>query len=755
MDNNVGFIKTIKKVADFEELVRRFAQKIYSADAFLIGGPYDGGRDLVYSVRNREIKQAIQISIQEKQIETKIEEDLEKTLLLISDHSYPPNLIFFWSQPISASKEEELKTNARKNYGITLEFFDANKIAQKITNEYPDVLAYLLEDIHKYKPSSNLEIDIRQRAFYDYLVLSKETASLKHVIIDSHIVSMLYTNKLSQDDVIAQLEILEVPLQAIKSRIGCLKKEDRVVSDEGLLRLTDFELTRINNLALKDQIGRDQVLVAINGITQEYTKIPMAEEILELIKEAYGASVDIQVSEENFEPPKLYIIKKAVEDIIALLVRSAGLSMADAKNASHELVETAAENEYLSSYCSTRLCIGLLNQSKLEKYIDKKTFFLYIDAPVFIHYLAAMRFPDVCKDGAFSSVKHLKESIKSLKTKEARVTLEHFEETVRHLENAEKISRFANDELIASLGDSKNVFFNLYTRVKAVSKEGYNFNNFLEDFIGFESSGRYSQTDFQSLVRCTRTYIEMGGIRVVTAEQELEDFFYRDLFRKFSQIFRGKRKWQTFKNDVLACQILGDESKHLDREKQLQTPMLITWDSTQHALRKVYREKRPHDEWVVYTPQRAIERLSMIDLRINSSDLKDGVLSIIDEDFFKDSRGGSLLDTLAIFLGDNHTEGAAVVSLLTKLTRRVNEEHEDHSYSELEGYNTLNEVLIFTQKEFGSDFSKVKKVFSEEKFSAELLKLLESVIKKDFGDEQKENYKMNIEKMVADNENIP
>lgn len=66
MNNNVDFISSIKTISDFEELVRRFVQKTYSADAYLVGGPYDGGRDLVYAIRGKQVREAIQISTQEK-----------------------------------------------------------------------------------------------------------------------------------------------------------------------------------------------------------------------------------------------------------------------------------------------------------------------------------------------------------------------------------------------------------------------------------------------------------------------------------------------------------------------------------------------------------------------------------------------------------------------------------------------------------------------------------------------------------------
>ncbi|MEB5439148.1 hypothetical protein RXS04_01995 [Pseudomonas aeruginosa] len=653
------------------------------------------------------------------------------------------------SHQISASKEDELKTNARRDYGVTLEFYDANKVGQKITNEYPDILRFLLEDVHKYRPASNADVNIKQRAFYDYLVLSKDTTSLKHVIVDSHIVSVLSGGCLTEAVLVEVLGELGISLPVFKSRVSLLKKEGRVVVGEGGYSLAENELDRVKALAMKDQAGRAEVLAAIDEISKEYTSAPVAEQILELIQEAYGASVDIQISEESFEPPKLAIVKGAVENIASLLRRVSDISDNDAKHASQKLVEISAKNEYLSNYCSTRLCIGLLNQSKLERYVEDKKFFLYLDAPVFIYYLAVMRYREDVDDNAYRTVGHLRDNIKRLRNKEVRVTLEHFEETVRHLENAEKISRFASDELIASLGDSKNVFFNLYLRLKEKKGRRYEFSSFLEDFIGFENI-RGGFPRFESLLLCARQYAELGGgVRVLGVEQEQSEGFYRDLHSRFMRLIRVPRKWQTFKNDVLACQVLGDVSKHLDANGVFQTPLLITWDSTQHALRRIYREKFPHDEWVVYPPHRASERLSMIDLKINSEDLKDGVLAIIDEDFFKDARSGSLLDTLAIFLGDDQAESGAVVSLLTKLSRRITEEPDDVRHTDFDAQNTLNEVLIFTQREFRREFSTVRKLFAEERFVGDIYTLLSNTVKSEFGMRQKEEYAESLRTLIA------
>lgn len=131
MDNNLELISSIKVESDFEELVRRFVQELFGTNAFLVGGPWDGGRDLVWLVDGKESREAAQISTQEKNLESKLDEDLTKVVRLVEDHSYPPVLTFFWSHSLSASKQDDLKTNAKRKYRINLEIYDAKKLPKK------------------------------------------------------------------------------------------------------------------------------------------------------------------------------------------------------------------------------------------------------------------------------------------------------------------------------------------------------------------------------------------------------------------------------------------------------------------------------------------------------------------------------------------------------------------------------------------------------------------------------------------------
>ncbi|EEY5762278.1 hypothetical protein ERU22_23955, partial [Escherichia coli] len=447
MDNNILFISSIERFNDFEEVVRRFLQRMFNADAYITNGPYDGGKDVVYSVRGREIREVIQVSIIKKGLEDKLEEDLIKTDDLIKKYNYPPVLNFFWSHKISESKLEVLKSNARKNYGITLEFYDANRISQKITNDYPEILTFLLEEVHNYQSSKKDELDIKEIAFYEYLVLSKDAANLKNVIIDSYIVSLLTGQGKSEHDLINETQILGVHNETLKNRLYLLKRDNRIILDGDLYSLSEVESKRIRNLELKEIAKRNEVLTIIGNATSKYFSENISTEVLDLIKEAYAESVNLQLNELNFESPRNQIVKGIIKQLEKLITEKGKINNSLSSKLANELVELSGRNEYLSDYCSSRLCITLLNQKKLERYIDNKTFFLYLDAPVLIPYLVALRYDKISNsEKSISTVKTLKKIVFNLKNRHIRVTQEHLEETVRHLLNGMKISSFANDE---------------------------------------------------------------------------------------------------------------------------------------------------------------------------------------------------------------------------------------------------------------------------------------------------------------------
>lgn len=732
MANNIDFITSIRHEHDFEEVVRRVAKYIYDAEAYLCGGPYDGGRDLNYKVQGVEVKEAVQISIQRTSIEAKILEDAQKTLKLVEEHGYPKKLTFFWNQTLSASKKLTIKKEIRNSTGVSLELYDASELEQIITNDVPEILTYLLEDIHGHRVTAPATLDAKARTFYDYLALSKDATEFKSHILDAEILSILLGTPMSRDELFLTLEKSQEKKGPITSRLGYLVNNGRVINVEGMLSLSEREQIRINAIVGRDELLRKELLEKLKAYSEESIGYDLSVEALELIKKVYSASVEIQISEIAFDPPKLSIAKNIVRDIEGLIRSKKKLTETNAKEIARNLIGIASENEYLSNYCSSALCVNLLKQRKLEKYIKEKNFFIYLDATVFIRYLTLFRFKSSVSAEIESQVtSSLKSTVAELKNVKTFITREHLEESIRHITQAEKIASFANDDLIQKFGDSKNVYFNLYLKVRADRRKPYDFDRFLEELIGYEKNGQDYHTKFNAYMLCAQRFLTIADIAV--AEYPYSDGLEEDpsakrifkSYESYTSRIRKSRKFRSVKNDLIACYILADTHRHVDSSGAGHTPILITWDSTQHDLRRFYREVHPFSEWIIYSPQRAIERFSMLDFKMDGDILKDNVMAILDEDYIKDS---SIIDTLAVFLGEDKIESDSIISLLSKLSNRTHSESKEQNDLDVESKNSVNEILIFLQNRFRNRFADLRRIFASPSYEVVLVRLLTSFI---------------------------
>ncbi|SMC30012.1 hypothetical protein SAMN02745857_04356 [Andreprevotia lacus DSM 23236] len=735
--NNIEFLTSIKINTDFEEIVRRFVQKIWSVDAYIVNGPYDDGKDLVFSERGRQKREAVQITIQKSNFENKLKEDLVKTQRLVDDHDYPNNLTFFSSQTYSESVINDFVTMARRDYGINLHFYDAKRISQKITEEYPDILKFIIEDIHNYKGAGKSGLDSVNRSLYDFLALSGESATIKKSIVDAQILSLIYQGDTSSAAVIELLKQSGTKESTARHHLSNLIKSGKLIVDnDSMLKMSISELNRVKSVELANEKQCEELsglIVARVGMSD----VGVASRIVELFKDAYRHTVDLHISELNFQDPNEEAIKQTMHLLKAELKSSCGVDGDRAELLARDLIEIASSNEYLSNYCSSQLCINLLNQSKLEAYIKEKHFFVYLDATVFIRHLAAMQFRDIKSDQAFYVTQRLIDAINQVPRKTIRITSDHLEETIRHLDAAYKLSLFANDDLIATLGDSKNVYFNAYLARRSKIK-GYDFSEFISDFIGFDIAANAGYT-FDGMLRCASKILDLHNIQVVSTAS-IEEIDFTRLNSAYLRAGGKLKKTQGFINDVNACIVLSDTRNHLDDTKTGQIPIFVTWDSSIGMLRDAYRNGiDKYAEWIVYSPHKASERLTMAGFKIDKSYVRDSLLCILDDDIFKDTKS-SLLDNLALFVkGDGlEVDNGAVISLVVKLAEEVNNEPIDKKEFESDSYAAINEILLETFFKFKNRLPSVRKVFGAPGFSNrvfDLISLSASNLRADSGDD--------------------
>ncbi|HID9470960.1 TPA: hypothetical protein ACXI1T_003713 [Serratia liquefaciens] len=749
MNSNVKFISSISTEGEFETLVKRYAEELFKGNAYLVGGPYDNGKDLVIKRNEREVRQAAQITIQEKKLEEKLEADLLKVENLVDNHNYPPVLHFFWSHPISEYKLDKLRTGAMTNHLISLEFYDAKRIAQDLTDHYPHLLNYLIKVIHKFDIQNDEPINFQQRAFYEYLLLSKDSTNLKNAILDANILSHLNEGGKTIEELLGLLQGVNLRIGSLKGKLQTLTRAGKIIHQDGVYILSKEEISKLENIKLRDSARKQELIKTISNKLAKHTDKDLASEVVKLIITAYEESISIQITESKFEPPKLKIFQATINKLKVLINEKCDLDKGESEVLASELLALAGENEYLSEHCSAKLCVNLLGDSKLEKYIQDKSFYIYLDAPVLIPYLITIMFKDGSLfDKSLRNINILRENINLIRNKRLRVSNEHFEETARHFSQAEKLSQFVTEELVEQFGESKNVYFNVYMKWKNKRSDKSNFEDFTSAFLGLEKEEINPSNKFTAYASCIFELLTAANFDIIDNKDLVSSEFVERTRRKFIRESTSFRPYRAIDNDIYCAYTLGEEKLHLDSKGYFSTPMLITLDTSQYLLRNIIRRENKYAEWLIYTPQRAIERLSLVGLKISSESLKDGVLATISEEYFFKENSMSLLDTLSVIIDDNNNSEGDIIKFVTSLRRKVNEEALDHSEIDVGHYNNISYVLLFIHREFKDEFRKIIKLFSDASYQDALTKLLMISIKGEFDEKQRDLLRENMQKIL-------
>ncbi|MBD8164206.1 hypothetical protein [Erwinia persicina] len=749
MNSNIKFISSISTEGEFETLVKKYAEELFKGNAYLVGGPYDNGKDLVIKRNEREIRQAAQITIQEKRIEEKLEADLLKAVKLVDEHNYPPILHFFWSHPISEYTLDKLRTASMTKHLISLEFYDAKRIAQDLTDHYPHILNYLIKEIHKIDIQNDEPINFQQRAFYEYLLLSKDSTNLKNAIIDANILSHLNEGGKTIEELLGLLQGVNLRIGSLKGKLQTLTRAGKTINQDGVFTLSREEISKLENIKLRDSTRKQELIKTISVKLAKHTDKDFASEVVKLIITAYEESISIQITESKFEPPKLKIFQATINNLKILINEKCDLDRSESEALASELLELAGENEYLSEHCSAKLCVNFLSDSKLEKYIEDKSFYIYLDAPVLIPYLITIMFKDATLfDKSIRNINLLRENINLIKNKRLRVSTEHFEETARHFSQAEKLSQFVTEELVDQLGESKNVYFNVYMKWKKKRDNKTNFEDFTSALLGLEKEDINPSDKFTAYASCIFELLTAANFDVIDNKDLVPSEFVERTRRKFIRTSTSFRPYRAIDNDIYCAYSLGEERLHLNSKGYFSTPMLITLDTSQYLLRDIIRREKKYAEWLIYTPQRAIERLSLVGLKISSESLKDGVLATISEEYFFKENSISLLDTLSVIIDDNHNSEGDVIKFVTSLRRKVNEEALDYSEIDVGHYNNISYVLLFIHREFKDQFSKIIKLFADANHQDILTKLLMANIKGEFDEKKRDLLREDIQKVL-------
>ena len=469
-DYSIEYANFIEKLSEdsFNRLVVEFEKEYWGTnDVSLTNGPYDGGNDVVVVIDKKQLKNTIQITVQ-KEYNNKLQKDLDKAIVNSSRFGYGTVLDFFISVKISPKKKNELKRNAMRDKGISLNIYDANFFAVEAEN-YPSIRE-TLAFIHKQMfPNIDVAIDNGTKVLYDTLSLSKKVNSLKTNFVQSLILSFLYKNPSStikqMFDSLKSVFYNNLKYDWFGNVVGKLKIQD-LVSDIGNFNpkqyvLTDHYMKEISGIVLKSQIAEQQLCEDITKVLSCYNIKEYLDEIIERLYALYDENYKLDET-EFLKTDRDNKLKASYQSFIKLL-ENIGIDHTESSDVADKLLDICSNNNYINKVSVSKMFLTLFKSHKLEAYLSDNPRDVFFDTQVLLRIICSKSNIEKFENDSYNDINSLFKSIdQSSVPVNMFTTYGYVSETAGHIIEAIRLERFLDLPYIKNMGRSKNVIFNLF-----------------------------------------------------------------------------------------------------------------------------------------------------------------------------------------------------------------------------------------------------------------------------------------------------
>lgn len=248
----------------FTEAVMIFERNYLLNEVVSVDGAGDGGCDIKLFQNRREQKRCVQITVN-KNVKSKLYDDLVKVDRLVSDYKYSSNFDFFCSVCLSDDKINEYKAYAQRSYSIDLNIYDGHRLSQLDCPELEDYLYSLV------KPDPSVfTLDKATKVLYQMLASGKDTSGIKKCILNSIIVSIMFDRgslsiKELGEEVFSKAKI-KVP--NIVDTVQELSYDGRAIYDQvsGTVSLSESEKKSIKDIIATSGLIEEEFLTQFNDI---------------------------------------------------------------------------------------------------------------------------------------------------------------------------------------------------------------------------------------------------------------------------------------------------------------------------------------------------------------------------------------------------------------------------------------------------------------------------------------------------------
>ncbi len=627
----------------FDEFIKIFIKDYFKIDTVsLTDGKGDGGIDMQIFTNKVAKKIPLQVTV-DSNVYTKLEKDFVKIYKTIEQYGYSDNFYFYYSKGASQDKVNELKEVAKRDYSIGLEMFDNKLIATYL--EKPDFMASrdklrdLLGEFLKDEKSYFSEND---KMCFDLLNHNSDSIELKERFIYAFVLNEFFTctkSILNKTEVSLKLETefnLQTPEYYCNKVFENLLTKNKIEKvDELNYQLTQDEKNNLVSIKEDSDLLEREFLTNLQKIISSYEGDIELKVIIDKTYNIFKRYKEIDVNEINETYETLNGENSEIQDLI-LYVSEKLIHSIDVKKFIYEVVSLCSENDFIIKISAGKLYRDLINSSEFDAYARRQNKEIFLDTPVLIFLLLAMKEEDFEYDNyRFKVAKNLFHLIESFDNNTVYNTIEpYIIELADYLNVTIKMIPLYDLGLLESLGGSSNELLNFFIKIKEHKLFEGNFEEYIEDLgISLSMVNKEENNDYlqQFLIKLFKD----NNVNIDVVHKYDTDYKTRSDFQKISKTLGDiysrhdtNRKPRSLKFDSLLFMHI------YDTEIELIDPTVLTWDNTFQEFRKEYQSKNPSLRyWHLFKPGKYLDHVSLLNFKINSSAISNEILSMIDTDF--------------------------------------------------------------------------------------------------------------------------
>lgn len=728
----ITLIESLEK-KEFDKIVKIYLQREYNYETIVFtDGKDDTGIDIkVFDFQSQKIQyqlttQKSTTKSESSSFNNKLLEDLEKARLNHTEFGYKDKLIFFYSKTLTNVKIREYEKLAFKDYGITLELIEANRLAEESENLIEiQAELYKINELDKFK-ADNSQFD--NNLFYDLLSFGKPT-EFKIQVIDSFVLQLFYfKDRLTKEEIIKaceeQFSVKEN--EVFYERLLSKFQTDRKISKD---KISDFySLTYDEKIFLKKknkQFDLDKHIF-IKGINDILRHNNQEENINEYIKELKQLYVD------NFNTDLTDVISNGAEFNISSIFKPFTKFIENklknkiiAKTLAIELLKYCLNNRFIQKIAATKVYSSKIDNRRLQNYISNRKK-IFIDTAVGLYSMCYYyRYKSNYTNYFYKATKSLIEYSRNEKSS-LFISERYVWEIQNHIKDTFRLIPFTNIKNFASLGSSRNVFYNFYNFLihsKEIEQEK-TFIEFLSDF-GFSENG--SLDSFNSIIEHSLSKVNILK-QVIVKDYKIEEtniFFENEMAKLY------KSKTNFARNcDSIMLEFLADNNVDIHPVE----PIFLTWDKTFFAVHTKYIKKFPSSQnWLMLTPNKIVDIYALLKFSINSETVTENLLALISDDIITNTH--SLVDTLTFILNPNDEVGLEYTSRLAEIRdKEINQINNSEIIQpeNYEGEAVIDDIFFKLTHHYKDKVNKLdefKAIFTKKEFMEDVIKLLLKAIK--------------------------